>query len=511
MLDSKKDIKMKISRYIKTALIIGFLGAFVSACKKVEPSTAIDEQVALGDSSHIATATIGNYAVLRNPDYVRSGHFLMEYPGDNIAQGQASSDDLSRCYRYNQIPTGAHATAFWKQAYHLIAAANKIVAAIPDDASPASKQLKGENLFLRAMAEFNLVRIFGRPYTQGNGSNPGVPILKENSTDIAPARNTVKEVYDAVLADLIKAGDLMGSSNSNVYASKEVAYALLSRVYLYMNDNANAIKYADLVINSGRYTLLQGGDYQNYFSGVPENNKETIFCIKHTKTQDQGFSAIGSMYYSGQGPDGTSSLTTPGGQGNTGWGEVYASKTYVADLDKYPNDLRHSFIAPYTIAGVLQMNPKLTPQTPMYYITKYSFQEGIVTLSSPVYLRLAEMYLNRAEANAKLGNTQQALDDVNIIRTRAGIPNVTLADAGATGVLGTVLEERRLEFAFEGQRAYDLFRNNLPMVRNYPGTHALNNTPTTNIMQTVLPTDARVVFFVPQTEIDNNPKLTQNP
>ncbi|NOW98689.1 RagB/SusD family nutrient uptake outer membrane protein [Mucilaginibacter sp. SG564] len=502
---------MKILKYIKIMLIVGLLGSVVSACKKVEPSTAIDEKVALGDSSHIATATIGNYAVLRNPDYVRSGHFLMEYPGDNIAQGQPSSDDLSRCYRYNHIPTGGHATAFWKQAYHLVAAANKIIAAIPDNASTSLKQLKGENLYLRAMAEFNLVRIFGRPYTQGNGSNPGVPILVETSNDIAPARSSVKDVYSAVLADLLKAADLMTVANQNVYASKEVAYALLSRVYLYMNDNANAIKYANLVINSGRYGLLQGGDYQNYFSGVPENNKETIFCIKYTKTQDQGFSAIGSMYYSGQGPDGTSSLTTPGGQGNTGWGEVYASKTYVEDLDKYPNDLRHSFIAPYTIAGVLQYNPKLTPKTPMYYITKYSFQEGIVTLSSPVYLRLAEMYLNRAEANAKLGNSQAALDDVNIIRTRAGIPTLTLTDVAANRVLAAVLEERRLEFAFEGQRSYDLYRNNLPMVRNYPGTHALNNTPTTNIMQTVAPTDPRVIFFIPQTEIDNNPKLTQNP
>jgi hypothetical protein len=500
---------MKTIKYIKVLIIIGFLGMVVSACKKVEPSTAIDDKTALSNADNIGIATTGNYAVLRNPDYVRSGHFLMEYPGDNIAQGQSSSDDLTRCYRYTHIPTGSHATNFWTQAYHLIAAANLIIAAIPDNGSAALQQLKGENLYLRAMSQFNLVRIFGRPYTQGNGSNPGVPILKENATDIRPARNTVKEVYDAVIADLLKAASLMTEQKANPYASKEVAYALLSRVYLYMNDNTNAIKYADLVINSGRYSLLQGGDYKNYFSGVPENNKETIFCIKHTKTQDQGFSAIGSMYYSGQGPDGTSSLTTPGGQGNTGWGEIYASKAYVNDLDKYPDDLRHGFIAPFLDNGVLQYNKKLTPNTPMYYITKYSFQEGIVTLSSPVYLRLAEMYLNRAEANAKLGNTQKALDDVNIIRTRAGIPSLTLATAG--DVLGAVLEERHLELAFEGQRAYDLFRNNLPMVRNYPGTHALNNTPTTNIMQTVLPTDARVVFFIPQTEIDNNPKLTQNP
>ncbi|HEY8931461.1 MAG TPA: RagB/SusD family nutrient uptake outer membrane protein [Mucilaginibacter sp.] len=503
--------------YIKILLMTGLAATLLGACKKVEPSTAIDEQSALTNPADIYTATIGNYSELRDPSYTRSGHFLMEYPSDNIAQGQPSSDDLSRCYRYvTQIPTGAHATAFWTKGYHLIFAANKIIGAIPDNASADLKVLKGENMFIRAMVDFNLVRMFGRPYPQNDGNNPGIPLLTENSTDNAPARSSVKDVYASVIADLLKAADLMTLSGgatpkSNIFASKEVALALLSRVYLYMNDNANAIKYADLVINSGRYTLLQGSAYQNYFSGVPEDNTETIFCIRHTKTQDQGFSAIGSMYYSGLGPDGTSSLTTPGGQGNTGWGEIYASKTYVEDLDKNPGDLRHSFIAPYTIDGVLQMNKKLTPNTPMYYITKYSFQEGIVTLSSPVYLRLAEMYLNRAEANAKLGNAQLALDDVNLIRTRANIPTLTLGAVGAGNVLAAVLEERRLEFAFEGQRAYDLFRNNLPMIRDYPGTHSLNNTPTTNIMQTVLPTDARVVYYIPQTEIAINPKLTQNP
>lgn len=508
---------MKNIRHIKILITVSTISLLFGACKKVLPSTAIDDQSALTSPANIYTATIGTYAELRDPDYTRSGHFLMEYPSDDIAQGQPSSDDLSRCYRYvTQIPTGAHANAFWTKGYHIIYAANKIIRAIPDNATADLKLLKGENLYIKAMVEFNMVRIFGRPYTQGNGNNPGVPILAENSTDTAPARSSVRDVYAAVIADLLNAADLMTlpditNSKSDIFASREVAYALLSRVYLYMNDNVNAIKYANLVINAGRYTLLQGSAYQNYFSSVPENNTETIFCIRHTKTQDQSFGSIGSLYYSGLGPDGTSSLTTPGGQGNTGFGEVYASQTYFADLDKNPGDLRHSFVAPYTINNVLQFNKKLTPNTPMYYITKYSFQEGIVTLSSPVYLRLAEMYLNRAEANVKLGNNQAALDDVNIIRTRAGIPGLRISDIGTGTVLSAVLEERRLELAFEGQRSYDLFRNNLPLVRNYPGTHALNNTPATNIMQTVLPTDPRVVFYIPQTEIAINPKLTQNP
>ncbi len=151
----------------------------------------------------------------------------------------------------------------------------------------------------------------------------------------------------------------------------------------------------------------------------------------------------------------------------------------------------------------------------MYYHIKYNLQEGLINLSSPVYLRLAEMYLIRAEANAKLGSSQLALDDVNRIRQRAGLSGAklhTLASIAASGksALDVVLEERFLELAFEGHRAYDLFRNGRSMVRNYPGTHALNVTPN-NINQTVLATDNRVIHFIPQTEIARNPNLTQNP
>src|SRR5690606_27689482 len=108
---------------------------------------------------------------------------------------------------------------------------------------------KGENLFLRAMMHFNLVRIFGRPYPQNNGENPGVPILKEGLSDEEAetlSRSSVKEVYDFIINDLLQAAALMSQPKSNSFASKEAAYALLARVYLYKDDRENAIKYADL-------------------------------------------------------------------------------------------------------------------------------------------------------------------------------------------------------------------------------------------------------------------------
>ncbi|RYG03428.1 MAG: RagB/SusD family nutrient uptake outer membrane protein [Chitinophagaceae bacterium] len=496
---------------ITAALLV--VASMLGSCRKnFAPSTAIDENSALTSAADIETATIGTYAVLRNPSYVRSNHFLVEYPGDEIAQGQNSSDDLSRAYRYNHLTTGSHAASFWVQAYFVVGAANKIIAAIPDDAASDLRQLKGENLFLRAMMHFNLVRVFGRPYTQGNGENPGVPVLSEELTDdqkLTISRSKVSEVYASVISDLEKAADLMTVSKANPFASKEVAQALLSRVYLYMGNNEKAIEYADNVINSGRYSLLTGSAYAGYFRGEPEANSETIFCIRHTKTQDEGFSAIGSMYYSGD------ASGTAANKGVSGWGEIYASKKLYDFINEHPEDLRLGFISPYRVNGVLQYNSSLATPTPMYYINKYNLQEGIVNLSSPVYLRLAEIYLIRAEANAKLGNDQEAIDDVNAIRTRAGLSGAALHTSGSLAVAGkttldAVLEERWVELAFEGHRAYDLFRNNRPMMRNYPGTHSLNVSPN-NINQTVPPTDNRIIFYIPENERAKNPNLVQNP
>ncbi|HKZ65582.1 MAG TPA: RagB/SusD family nutrient uptake outer membrane protein [Chitinophagaceae bacterium] len=502
-----------IKSNIKTVFLTCVLTLSMVSCKKnFEPSTAIDENSALTNAADIETATIGTYAVLRSPAYVRSSHFLMEYPGDEVAQAQPSSDDLSRAYRYTHITTDGHCASFWRQAYFVASAANKIISAIPDDAAADLKQLKGENLFLRAMVHFNLVRVFGKPYIQNNGDNPGIPILKEGLTEqeqLTIARSKVSDVYDFIVADLLKATDLMTMNKDNPFASKQVANALLARVYLYMGENERAIEFADKVINSGKYSLLGSGEFINYFRNVPEGNTETIFCIRHTKTQDEDWSAIGSMYYSGDAAGNAKE------QAYSGWGEIYASKKYYDFLNANPTDIRLGFISSYKVNGVLQMNTSLNPATPMYYINKYSLQEGLVNLSSPVYIRLAEMYLTRAEANSKLGNDQASLDDVNLIRQRAGLSGAslhTLASIAAASktALDIVLEERWLELAFEGHRAYDLFRNDRSVVRDYPGTHALNATPA-NINQTIAPSSNRIVFFIPESEIAKNPALIQNP
>jgi tetratricopeptide (TPR) repeat protein len=285
----------------------------------------------------------------------------------------------------------------------------------------------------------------------------------------------------------------MTEQKSSSYASKEVAYALLSRVYLYKEDNEKAIEYADLVLNSNRYHLLPTDQYKTYFRQIPDSNPETIFAIRHTLVDNKNKGSIGSQYYT---------------DGVSGWGQMYASLDYMRLLNKYPEDARHSFIEIQMADNGVDTLKR--GNVPKLFVNKAVMQEGVINLSSPVMLRLAEMYLNRAEANAKLGNDDLAIDDVNVIRERAGLSGTelyTVSDLkGHASVLDVVLEERRLELAFEAHRPLDLFRNNRPVVRAYLGFHSPDR-----FNQTILPTSDQVVFFIPEREMIVNPNLEQNP
>ena len=121
-----------------------------------------------------------------------------------------------------------------------------------------------------------------------------------------------------------------------------------------------------------------------------------------------------------------------------------------------------------------EMKLRLGYSYPKIYVNKFSYQDGSPMLSSPVVCRWAEVILNRAEAYAHQGKNAEALADVDIIRTRAGIPAEGMFTGNMHGydnVLDVVLDERRLELAFEGHRTYDVYRNKRDMDRQYPGAH----------------------------------------
>jgi hypothetical protein len=155
------------------------------------------------------------------------------------------------------------------------------------DEASASKELLhqlGETYYMRGLAYFYLTRVFGKPYYQSPETNMSVPIINGKPEDILsdgiqlPDRASVKEVYDQVVADLLKAEELMSVEKSAIYATKEAAQALLSRVYLYMSgtyENPNlqytdkAIEYANKVISSGRYKMLSRADFMKSNTLIP--------------------------------------------------------------------------------------------------------------------------------------------------------------------------------------------------------------------------------------------------
>lgn len=478
-------------------MLTAIASIMVSCELSLEPYNGKDAETMMTTIEGIRTATLGNYSIIKHANYTRFYHQLAEYPSDNITLSGATGDNLFYAYNYRHLESMGPTNGFWRKAYEAIYGVNKVIENVTEGQGAESDQLLGENYYLRAMIHFDLVNFFGRPYTQNEGKNPGVMIRTDTETSALPPRSSVAEVYARVIDDLGKAEGLMQSAKNSSFASKEVAQALLSRVYLFKGDYQNAIAYAGKVINSKRYTLANTETYKKYFTIANEQNPETIFAIKHTVSDDRAKAAIGSMY------DGTNGL---------GWGEIYTSETYRAVLDKYPEDVRHSFSQAIYVTDAAGNQVLATRNgIPKYFIYKYSGQDGIQTLSSPVYMRLAEMYLIRAEAYAHLGENEKALDDVNVIRKRAGLTGAALYGVsdlkGHDSVLDVVLEEKRIELAFECQRKFDLFRNNRSLVRNYPGYHLLSGETT----QIITPSDPRVVYYIPQQEIVLNPNLVQNP
>src|SRR5690606_12581795 len=180
-----------------------------------------------------------------------------------------------------------------------------------------------ENLYLRSLMYFYLTNVFGKPYSDNPESNLAVPLnLVDDPFEVLP-RNSVKQVYDQIEKDLLKAEGLFGEYKGNIYGNVYATQALLARLYLYTGENAKAIQYANKVIESGKCSLLATGDYQLLRTGVPENNPENIFAIKFVKDvdySDNGFYTIGSMYASIDG---------------SGWGEMYASRSYLEAVRKY--------------------------------------------------------------------------------------------------------------------------------------------------------------------------------
>ena len=498
-----------------TILILSMCLALSGCLKEVLPSDAITTVTLTQSPEGLAKAVNGAYSLFKdhiefngtrdlNLMYLRQYFQLSDFAGDDIVCAQVTTDPFFYSFTLDHTPTQTNARYFWYISYKIINNLNTVIEAGEKITNPdiATRQLLGECYFLRAFCNFNLVRIYALPYAQ-NPSAPGI-ILRTSTADPAQKeRATVGDVYKAIIADAEKGASLMEQSRGVQYASREASWALLSRAFLYTDAHDSTIYYADKVIKSGKFSIETADSYPTYFANAA-SRPSTIFCIAFTEVDDYGKASIASMLYS---------------DGNSGWGEEYASKSLRDTMAAYPKDVRWNYIVPLKDgSGNLQKKNGIE----IYYISKFSFQGNRPNLSSPVMFRLAEMYLNKAEAEAKKGMISAALDDVDMIRKNRGLENALYKGTLPPGrqILDIVLKERRIELAFEGHRTFDVYRNKQNLNRTYWGYHlpglketdinlAQNPSGYTNMI--VKWNDPKIIYYIPIDEIQANLLSTQNP
>ncbi len=473
----------------KSILIFGVI-FLLSGCEgflQKEPVLQQTSELTLSSFDGLNNATIGTYTPLYGANWY-GGYFVLssEMRGGNGKLKPNDAGYLFDAYTWNY--TTETTEALWSIAYIAIARANNVINAIPNfDGTEEEMQMlqkfKAECLFIRAIAHFDLVRLYAQPYSY-NKTSLGVPVVTETKID-EPARNTVEEVYTQVIKDLKDAESLFGDykreggADPKGFATKEAAQALLARVYLYMEDWQDAANYATKVINSGKFQMWTADQYvpvsenENGAWGRETEGSEVIFAI---------YGALGNTGYPGQ--EGISYLTNPSFHG-----DACAS-----------NDLLNLYEDGDVRRTLFYSDPQGRPvYDGLWWTNKYPSKTGDGSTNNTPVLRLSEMYLIRAEALYKGASISgvTALDDFNTIRTNRGLPQRTSVIA-----LSDISDERRRELCFEGHNVFDLARRQESLVRIDYDQFSNQDIP--------FP-DNKWAIPIPKSEFDGNENMVQNP
>ncbi|GGP02512.1 membrane protein [Cloacibacterium rupense] len=452
---------MKNIKYLLLGLSVVFL---MNSCDKeldIDPAQSISTDKAVSTPENIQNILVGSYGLLLD-SYMLGGR--TQIYADLLGNNVSSSNYVNWYGTYSQLrqmngktitSDNSYVENTWATAYKLIFQTNTIIdnLAVVTDASDKAR-IEGEAKFLRAFSYYELVKLYGKTYEAGKTNTQlAVPIMLSSKVDFTKdlnvARNTVEEVYSQIIKDLTEAVSKLPTSNS-YYADKNAAKALLARVYLQKGDTKNARDFANDVIENGGYSLVS--DYTKAFN-TNENTSEDVFAL-HITSQS-GFNDL-NLFYADD---------IYGGRG----GDIAVRSSYTALFESA--DVRRSFFH-FNI-----YDDRLT--------SKFINQFGNIHV-----VRLAEMYLIRAEANLKEGTSIGATpsDDVNLVRTRSGastLSSVTLND---------ILLERRRELGFEGFLVHDIKRT-----KGVLGTGSWTWD------------SDKLVFPIPLREMQVNTKLVQNP
>jgi hypothetical protein len=502
-------MKIHFNNKAAAALFAAFLAVgTLSSCQKDKldptPQTVFFDKVVFDTPARVELQANALYS------YVKTGIFLggrVQIFGDirandflnrasNLVTGTAVwNHTLTETSQNDVINTWGAGYAAINQANVFLAGmdanAGKFAAApFPADFATKANNYRGEARFLRALCYYNLLQFYARPYTDGAGSRPGLPLRLKAETDGTGnelARSTVGQVYDQILLDLDFAETnlpLTPSASNVTRAHRNTAIALKTRVYLSMGRYTDVIREADKLVPTAAPFAAPTGvpnalnpSVTAVFGGSQETT-ESIFSSPFTVADGPGTQNQLAYYFL---PPGAAN----GGNGeyglNTNAGGILASSAFAATDARRTNFVQvvgtESFLKKYA-AGTNTSSP--------------------YTDKAPI-IRYAEVMLNLAEARVRSTNSvdARALLLLNAVRTRSNPTGAYATFASASDLTDALLLERRIEFLGEGLRNFDIMRLNVPI----PGKGSVS---------AINPTDVLYVWPIPFTELSTNKAMTRN-
>lgn len=447
--------KFKIYISVLVAALVLFQGC--DGLLDIEPKQSIDSGQALTNAENVKSVLVGVYDGMGSSNlyggwYMMTADFLAD-AGDFDFTG--TYFDPREIWSKSQLYNNGQLTSTWNNSYDTINIINNVMSGLDLLEGADRARVEGEARLIRGMIYFELVRLFGAPYVAGEtNSQPGVPIVLTPTDEINEESNvsraSVEDVYTQILEDMTQAKSLLSDINPerSYYVNSMVASAMLSRVYLQRGEYAAARDEANRVIQSGNYSL------RPTFSSVfnqPENTTEDIYTMQNSA--QSGSNSMFTFYSA------------------SSRGDIDINQQHLDEYEAGDDRLTLFYTDPGD--GAIRSGKWNRPTDDQVNI-----------------IRLAEMYLTRAEANFRLGETvgDIPLNDINLIRERVNLAPLS----GDELTIDAILKERKLELMFEGILLHDIKRTQ----RNV-GERPYN--------------DAKLVLPVPQREINANPNLCQNP
>lgn len=412
----------------------------------------------------------GRYSAYANDMYVNA---LLSDEA-KLGAGNAGQGALTYRFQYTSDATaGGDVTGAYSAYYAMIDQINTVLGYLPAVTINAGEEarrsvVKGQLLALRAIAHFSLLEFYADRY---DPAKIGVPVMVQSGdVFIKPKRNTMGEVMAQIEKDLNDAKALLPAVNASTFTDTVMnpinVAGYQARIALYKRDYQAAINYATTVINSAVKPLSTGTTFQGIWTDA--NTAEVLFRRRYASS-----TSIGSLW------------TTTGGL------------IYVAPSDKLVASYSSSDIRRSTYIATSGGNPLV------YKFYTSSRGGRAVDIKA---MRIAEMYLIRAEAYAKTGGATDLISgtaDLNTLRAARISPYTNATFATADALTAAVMDERFKELCFEGFRFFDLKRNNMPVQR-------LASDANTE-WQTLNPGDYRFTLPIPAFELLANPNTVQNP